>query len=217
MAKSPAAKANLLDALRKMARGSGTPRKGSDTPLVERPDLADLLNRWAEAKREAAKFDSLVQACAAQIAAAARDERLRASRRAGRVISTVRLSGGGVSCDVTQSSRYCKVPNETPAQLARVEQLRETFGDDFGRYFRERLDVTPTEGALADEDFLAGFVALLMEHYGERFAALFSTTQTFTATRAFHDEYTLRPEVEAKAQPFIEDETVKPYAPGVKQ
>ena len=215
---SPAATADVLDALRKMARGAAAAsKKGSDTPLVERPDLADLLGRWAEAKREAARFDSLVRAHADQIAAAARDERLRASGRAGRVLATVRLSGGGVSCDVTQGGRYCRVPDETPAQLARLAQLREAFGDDFGRYFRERLDVAPAEGAAADEEFLAGFVGLLMGHYGERFAALFSTTQTFTATRAFHEDYTLRPDVEARARPFVEDETVKPYAPSVKQ
>lgn len=216
MSTATATKPSALDLIRAKAKSAPSSKK-SDTPIIERPDLADLLREWQQAKADFNAAESRVKVAADQVAAVGRDERIKASRRLGKVVSTVKLVGHGASCDVTTTSRYCAIAQESEAQQARLAELQAAFGDDAPLYFRERLEVTPTEEALGDEDFLAGFVGLLMEHYGEKFDALFKTKQSFTPTKAFHEAYTLRGDVQAKAQPFVDDQTIKGYAPSVKQ
>ena len=212
-------KPSALDALRKAAGGSATKKKGS-TPMVVVPELAQPLKSWAENKRLAETYQALADTFKAQLVSAGRGEQINASRAAGEVLSTVKIASSpdptATFCNVTVTSRYCKIPNETDAHKARLEQLADVFGDDYPRYFKESLDITVNSEAV-NEDFIAGFYTLLSEHYGDDFAKFFVVKQEFLPTKAFHNDYTLKADVQAKAQPFIEDDTLRGYSPSVKE
>ena len=214
---------NPLDLLRQLAGARPAKSKKPAAPVAERPDMGPTIKGWHEAKKLADQYTSVQKTFAAQIIAAASAERLAACRRAGQVLTTVRLDGGpeagGLGVTVTQTSRYCRLPDEKPEQQARRDELLAAFGDDAPRYFAEQLEVTLADGAADRDDyqaFLAEYVGVLIGHFGERFAQWFKVTRSFAPTQAFHNDYALRPDVEAKARPFVDDETIKPYAPSVK-
>ena len=60
-------------------------------------------------------------------------------------------------------------------------------------------------------------LAALLNALGrDRFAACFKIARHVEVMEAFHNDLTLRPEVEETARPFLDDERVKPYKPTLR-
>jgi hypothetical protein len=211
---------NPLEKLRALAGKTSAPKK-SETPIAEAQDLGPVMEQYLEAKRQAEYYESLMETLGAQIRAEAKPRWLEACRRQNKVQSSVKLratiDGKPQTLTVTQQARYCAIKTETEPQQQRLAELQAAFPNDHERYFANVIDVKLTDAAAADPQFLGGFVDLLMQHYGEEgFSRYFTVTSTFTPTKAFHEAYVLNPQVQAIAEPWLEDESVRPYKATVK-
>jgi hypothetical protein len=117
---------------------------------------------------------------------------------------------------VTQSKAYCILKKETPAQLEAMAELQEKLGDMYQTYFAEQIDVKLSDQAVEDQQFLSDLLAFAQERLGDKFAEYFEVKQEFKPTAKFHEDLSTNPAVQEKAQPFLDDFTIKPYAPTVK-
>lgn len=50
----------------------------------------------------------------------------------------------------------------------------------------------------------------------EFFQAHFDVSRPLLVTEQFHHDYTTRSDVQRVAQPFLDEETIKPHAPGLR-
>lgn len=216
----PPAKVSALDAIRALAAAKTGGKGKSETPAVERPDLASVLAAWEDNKAKEAHYKSLAATAEAQLRAAGRDERLKLCTDRGTVFSTVKIKAGDRSVNVTTTSKYCKLdPAKAPAiKAALIEADFEEAQADL--YFAEQLDLGITDAGKDDagyQDFLVELVGVLSEKYGDRFTHWFKVTQEFAPTKAFHEAYSINPKLRAAVQPFVDDETIKGYAPSLKK
>jgi hypothetical protein len=203
---APAKTVSALAAVAAIAAATPKPAAARSGKLAAHdPSLDDPIARFLEAKREADRWTALMETAEAQIIERGRELRIAECRRARRLESSIRLNN---AVTMTQKAQYCKID---PAYIADMETA---FGADAGRYFVQRLKIELTEQSAADENVLAE----LLRAFGEDgFARIFKTTRTVEVTEQFHHDLTLLPEVEAAARPFLDDETIKPYKPTVRQ
>lgn len=191
--------------LQKMA-GKSKPaaKKKAEKPEVSLPDLDRHILRWQAAKKRFDRYKSLADTEEAQILAAARPAYREACRAASSFESSAKVNGKLL---LTAANKYSPVPQDHESALA------ETFGDDFGRYFKAALQIKLTDEAAADEEFLGRLIEALGE---DEFARRLTVTRTLSVTEALHRDIVMRPEVEEKARPFTESEVIKQYKPSLK-
>jgi hypothetical protein len=121
------------------------------------------------------------------------------------VESTVRVNG---KLNVTQKCQYAVIP------MQQLPSLREAFGADAERYFKPRTKLELTEAAVENRELLAKLIEALGP---ELFKASFSVKQYAEVTEAFHRDFTLQPDVEAKARPFLDMEAIKAHKASLRQ
>lgn len=190
--------------LASMAAAAPTKGGKSATPAVSLPELESTIDRWAEAKSQRDRFEAIMADAEAQIIAEGTRARLEACRRAGKVESSVRING---RVTMTQKCQYSAVPMEAAGRLD------EAFGHSRAVYFTVATDAKLTDAAVND----AGLLEDIMKAIGPaRFAQAFQVKQVFKPSEAFHTDYTLRPEIEARAAELVQDQTIKPYKPSLR-
>jgi hypothetical protein len=201
----PPAAQTSLDFVSQLAKAKPAKASKSSTRFgADLPALEPHIGRWIEAKAERDKYASIMETSEAQIIEAGLPLLLDSCARERRVETSIRLNN---RVTLTRKNQYSKIPDE------HIGALRETFTQDYPRYFAEQLNVSLTLEAAADEKFLSILVAALGP---DEFAARFNVTRTVTPTEAFHVDYTVMPQVRAESQPFIESEVIKPYKPSLK-
>lgn len=197
--------ANALDLIAGLAKRAPA-KKGARPakPEITEPGLDAAIDQWIAADKEVDKWEGVKTTAEAQILAFARPARLDVCRGMGKVESTVRLNNKVV---MTAKCQYSKVAAE------HMDALREAFPERFDTYFklRTRLELLPS--ATEDPAILQALVDALGP---DRFAAVFAVTQYGEVTETFHSDYTLKADVQAAAEPFIESEVVKPYKPSLR-
>ncbi len=179
--------------------------KSAEKPAVNDASLDGSIGQWMEADKEVKKWEGVRTTAEAQILAFAAPARLSECRRMGKVESTIRING---RVNMTQKCQYCVVA------MQQLPAIKEAFGTDADRYFKPRTKLELTEAAAEDKELLAKLIEALGP---EKFAASFAVKQFAEVTEAFHTDFTLKPEVEAKARPFMEMEALKAYKPTLRQ
>lgn len=180
-------------------------KKGKEAkPQISEPAMDATIAQWIEADKEIKKWDGIRTTAEAQILAFAAPARLAECRRMGKVESTVRLNG---KVSMTQKCQYCSVA------ATQLPALKEAFGPAADRYFQSKLQLSVTEAAAADKALLGKLIAALGP---EEFAKAFAVKQVIEVGEAFHSDFTLNPEIEAKARPFMDTEAIKAYKPSLR-
>lgn len=199
MATTTAASA-LLASMAKSApkKTSGSkPKEG-----ISNDALNSAIDKWIEADKEVRKWDGIKTTLHAQITGFAKPARLEACRSAGKVESTVTVNG---RLNFSQKCQYSKIPAE------HQEELTKAFGfKDAANYFKLRTTLSLKPEAVEDAELLGKLIEVLGE---DGFAKAFTALQHLEVTETFHADYTLKPAVEKKAQPFLDSEVIKPYSP----
>jgi hypothetical protein len=176
----------------------------SAIPQVKIPELEETIDRWTEAKQQRDRFEAIMADAEAQILAEGSRARLDACRRSGKVESSVRINS---RVTMTQKCQYSPVPMEAAARLD------EAFGHSRAVYFTVATEAKLTEAAVND----AALLDDIMEALGPaRFAQAFTVKQVLKPSEAFHTDFTLKPEVEQRAQELMQDQTIKAYKPSLR-
>jgi hypothetical protein len=120
------------------------------------------------------------------------------------VVASVSVNG---RLTFTQTSRYSTVPE------ARAEALAAAFGDQAARYFKPTLSISLKAASANNEAVLTRLIEALG---GDFFQANFDVKRDYLVDASFHNDYSTKPEVQAIAQPFIDEQTIRPYSPSLK-
>ena len=193
------------DALNFVAGLAATKSAKKDTkPVIQAPELAESIETYIVRKAEADTAQALADAAKDQIVSTVAPKRLELCVQAGKVISSVSVNR---RLTFTQTSRYSTVPE------TRKEALSEVFRDSFGRYFESTLSISLNRASANDEYVLTQLVSALGADF---FREHFEVRRDLLVLSAFHNDYTTRSEVQELAQPFFEEQTIRPYSPSLK-
>lgn len=173
-------------------------------PCLTDPTLDGQVALWMDANQKEKEWESIKATAEAQILAFAATARLESCRQMGRAESTFLVNG---KLAMTQKCQYSAVPMEA------MPALQEAFGAEAGRYFVEKTELALTPAAVADKEVLRALIAALGP---ARFAECFTVKKSVAVTETFHHDFTLKPEVEAKARDFMDQDIIKPYKPSLK-
>jgi hypothetical protein len=191
---------NLISGLATKSKAA----KKDDKPTVFDPSLSEPIAIYIARKQEAETAQALCDAAKEQIVSAVRPRRLEACRAAGKVLSSVSING---ILTFTQTCRYSNVAEE------RKGALTEAFNGSFDRYFADTLAIGLKKESANDESVLCKLLESLGQDF---FAEHFDVRRDLIVKDAFHNDYSTREEVQAIAEPFIDEQTIKPYAPSLK-
>lgn len=181
------------------------PAAKKDTkPAINDPALSEPIAVYIARDQEAKTAQALADAAKDQIVSAVAPRRLDFCREAGAVLSSVTVNG---LLTFTQTSRYCNVAEE------RREALEAAFGENFGRYFADTLTISLKKDAANDERVLSRLLEAIGPEY---FAEVFDVRRDLAVRDVFHNEYCTRADVQAIAQPFMDEQTIRPYSPSLK-
>jgi hypothetical protein len=190
----------LVNSLAATKKGAAKDSK----PAIFDDSLAPVIETYITRKSEAETATALMEAAKEQIVSFVRPKRLEACAAAGKVIASLSVNN---RLTFTQTCRYSNVLQE------RGDALREAFGESFARYFADTLSISLKRESANDESVLTKLVESLG---GEFFAANFDVRRDLIVKDAFHNDYSCRPEVTELAQPFLDEQTIRPYAPSLK-
>ena len=179
-------------------------KKGSSKPVIEAPELSEVIDTFIVRKQEAETAQALCDAAKEQIVSFVRPKRLELCVRHGKVLASVSLNN---KITFTQTCRYSKVPE------ARQEAIAEAFGEDTDRYFKTTLSLGLKSDSANDEAVLTKLVESLGTEF---FSTHFEVSRDLLVQDAFHNDYCTRKEVQERAEEFIEEETIRPYSPSLK-
>ena len=186
-----------------LAKTTKTTKKDTK-PAINDPELSEPIAVYIARDQEAKTAQALADAAKDQIVSAVAPRRLDFCREAGAVLSSVSVNG---VLTFTQTSRYCNVAEE------RREALEMAFGDNFPRYFADTLAISIKKDAANDERVLEKLLELIGPEF---FAEVFDVRRDLIVKDVFHNEYSTRADVQAIAQPFMDEQTIRPYSPSLK-
>ncbi len=181
-----------------------SPAKKDAKPEIFAPELSESIAVFIARDQEAKTAQALADAAKDQIVSAVAPRRLEACRDAGKVLASVSVNG---ILTYTQTCRYSNVAEE------RRDALEQAFGESFDRYFADTLAIGLKKDAANDERVLEKLLEMIGDEF---FAEVFDVRRDLAVKEAFHNDYTTRPEVQAIAQPFIDEQTIRPYAASLK-
>lgn len=188
----------LLDSMTPAKRGGK-----KHAPVVDEPALLPLIDQYDALTSQIDAAESLRQTVKAQILAHGRDLRLAKCRELGSVEATINLCGRR---NMVQKCQYSKIDHKN------LPLLRETFAaDQFLRFFANRIELTVKPEATTDAT-----IKRLIELLGvDSFKGTFDVKRWVEPTEQFHAAYTLDAEIQKVAQPLIDNQVIKPYAPAL--
>lgn len=194
--------ARALDKMKKMAKPAVPAGKGK-SPQVTIDGLDPLIERFVASKKAMDEAKAINDTTKAQITADALPALRKVSRDGGKFEGSCRLNG---KVTFVTTSRYSAVnPDDLP-------ELRKVFGKDTDRYFQDTLAIGLTPAAAGNEAILKR----LLDAFGDEFGDVFTVKNTAVVTEEFHRDLAMKPAIEKKAQPFLDDDRIKPYSPTVR-
>lgn len=186
-------------ATQKPKKGSKAPKPGFTDPALDKAILDFITHKRAMESAEA-----LMKAAQDQITTTGRRQLRAASSRAGEALSSVSVNDRLV---LTQQNRYSVVPG------AAADDLREAFGAQYEKFFKATFAISLKPESANNEAVLNE----LMERLGDEFVAEHMLiSRDLIVDKAFHAAYLLDDAVAAAADPFLAEQTIKPYSASLK-
>lgn len=197
-----------LDAFKKAATGPAPKKSKSKTPVVELPDLADAIKEWVGAKELEKDAKTRLSGAQEEMVPVAEEARRKVCMDSGSYESSVKIKAGDQVVTMSTKNAYSKIPTEMDGDLD------EIFGEDKARFFKEKMEISLTEAALADEKI----VNKLVEAVGaENLTKYFNIKQFIEPTEALHTQRSTDPKVAAKADVAIGKGILRPYSPSFRK
>jgi hypothetical protein len=191
-----------------MATAKGSKGKKDAKPEIVDPTLKAAIDEWIERKIEFDTAEALLGAVKEQIVSAVRPQWLQACAGRGKTEPSATVTGDGQrKITFTQTSRYSNTPE------ARMDALRERFGPIADDYFKMTLTISLKKDSANAEEALQYLVERVSPEW---FMLNFDVKKEFVVQPRFHTDYTTRPEITQIAEPFIQEETIRPYSPSLK-
>lgn len=185
---APVVAADIHAMLNQLAKPKAEAPSSSKTPALRVQSLADACAEYADVHRLIKDAEARKAMLAADIMALAEPQRVELSRAKGECLSSVKIN----NLTYIVQSKYPEV--RKPELVAAIEA---TFGDDTPLYFKKQFSVSIDATKLTPE-VLQALTTLGAE-----------VTWTLQATKQFHEDRTMRPEIAAKAATLPD---VKPTA-----
>lgn len=180
-------------------------KKKDDKPHFDVPELNDALNDWLEAKKMQQDGKALQQKAENDILEEAETRRLSKSLEDHKNYSTVVINDKVM---VNTKNAYKAISDDD------IAELRDTFGADADRFFRQKMSISFNEEGMQNEELINKVIEAVGE---ENLAKYFDIKQVYVPTEAFHDERSTNPEIAAKAQEVISEGLVSPYKAAVRK
>ena len=180
----------------KAAAKKAVPTKAKDAiPEFINNNLRKNVELFLNAKKNKKKAESQTKLAEPNIIKAAMAERVEVCTKAGRYFSSIKATANGengappLTVTVKFANKYSKIPTD------REEDLREIYGDDYDKYFKEATTATLTPIAMDDESF----IEIVMKAIGpENFSRYFNVEQTIEVKKTYHELRVMDKELAAK-------------------
>lgn len=201
-------------AIFKAAAKKAVPTKAKDTtPEFVNDTLRKNIELFLGAKKDEKKAKSQTKLAEPKIIKAAEAERVEVCTKAGRYFSSIKATANGdsgaspLTVTISFANKYSKIPTD------REEELREVYGEDYDKFFKEATSATLTPIAMEDETF----IEKIMEAIGpENFARYFNVEQTIEVSKTYHELRVMDKELAAKHEIATTKGLVKCNKPAIK-
>lgn len=202
----------MLDA----AAAGAAPAKGKKKAALvwQSQTAADLIRQYLDTKRQLESLQGLATTIEDQIAAEGKRARLELCRRHNRLEASVVVTGTKPDDPSVRVEQQCSYSAIDPAAHGEaLREMNEAFGPEaYAQYFADERSIEVREQFVSDRAFLQR----LMAAFGAEFSTYFAVKKVVKPTETFHSDYTLKPEVQAKADPFVQRDVIKPRKASVK-
>lgn len=206
---STAVKSGAMSLLAGLAATAPAKKGKADKPELQDAALGESIEAFIKHQAAMESAEALMQAAKGQLTARAREHRYEFCATQGKVISSTSLCAGPgkPKLTFTMQNRYSAVPGE------HVPALQDAFGEKYPLYFKSAFELKLNETSANDEAVLTE----LIEKVGQEFLAKhFAIKQVVKVQEALHNAITVQSDVRAVAQPFLDQEIIKPASPSLK-
>jgi len=208
-------KSNPLAAFAAQAK-TVTSTKKAQHPTIDKPELEERAKSFVTNKTRSDSYADQAKMDAEELKRVASEAFLDYCQKTGKMESCIHVQAGNVKLSYIVANKYSPIiAHELDAAGNKVEsamigKMRETFGEDFDRYFSEKTTVELN--AEADPADLQE----ALERLGDLSAKVFKSSSTFQVTDALHQALLCDPVARAKAEPFVSLLVIKPTSPSIR-
>lgn len=196
-----------MSALKRMAKKKKAPTKKKNAkPILEDESLHKNIKDFLGAKKKQKEAKAEISRAEGAIINSAEKARVEHCTRTGKYESSHKVTASTGTVTVKFPNRYSKIPNDDE------DALREVYEDDYDRYFREKTEVTMTEAAMNDEEFIEDMMERLGEETFERY---FDVTSHIEPTKAYHEQRVTDASLADKHQEAVDQGLVAPTKPSL--
>jgi len=189
----------------KAASKTTTKAKKDDKPRFAVPELSDAVDQWLEAKKMQQDGKSLQTAAENSILDEAESRRLEKSLDESKNHGTVVIND---KIMVSAKNAYSAISEDS------IDDLKEIFGDEVERFFKEKTSISFSDEALKDETLIDKIADIVGDENIDKF---FVVKQCFVTTDAFHDARSTDSATAAKAKEAMDSGLVKPHKSAVRK
>lgn len=197
-----------MSLLKRMAKKAKAPaKKKGAKPLLEAEELHQNIGDFLEAKKQQKTAKANIARAEGAIIEAAAQARIDNCTRTGKYESSQKVGASTGTVTVKFPNRYSKID---PAD---EDALKEVYGEDqFERYFGEQTEVTMTQAAMDDEDFIETMMETLGE---EKFGRYFDVSSHIAPKKNYHEARVLDKELAEKHQEAVDQGLVSCTKPSL--
>lgn len=182
-----------LSAFKSVAKTTASKKK-VDRPEICDPALDEAVANWLEAKKAEVSAESAKKLAEAEFLDPAVAKILEASNETGEPQSSVSING---KIMISIQERYGKIAIEN------LPRLCEIFGEEEGQsYFHEKMEITLTEAALADESIMNKLAKAVGDENIEKY---FEVKRYMTPRPNFHHDRLTKKSITAKARRAMDE------------
>ena len=190
--------ASVDDLIDKMAASKPGKKRIATDDVMQR-----MLDEYLMHTEEAKSHKTMADQCRDQIVAQARPLFYDACAKAGKSLSSIAIGKG----TLTVTNNYSAIP------MTEKNNLLEAFGDDYGTYFREDVDLSLNKDSANDPSVRKHLLDVLGAEF---FTLHFDPKKQIRVNEALHVGINTDPQVRAIAQPLVDKLIIKPYSPSIK-
>lgn len=203
-----------LSAFKKVAKKKKTTKKKDEKPKIKvTGPLRPAHKKWLEGKSKEKDGKAAIKKNEGLLLPFAMEEHLKACQQVDKYYSSIKLiredeDGEEHSLTVSFTNKYSEIPCENE------ESLREIYGDEYDRFFREETQVALSDAALKDDSFTDKLVEIVGEENFERY---FNVKTFIKPIPEYHESRVRNSDLAEMHQRAVDDDLIKCNKPSIKQ
>ena len=189
-----------MSLLKKLAKKSPVKTSNSQTkPVLEAEELSQNIARFIKAKKQQKDAKANIIKAEHDIIKAAQTARSNHCTRTGKYESSYKVSASTGTVTVKFPNRYSKISSDDE------DVLKEIYGSNFEKFFKEKTEAHMTQAAIDDEAFVETMMNLLGE---EKFVRYFEVSSCIEPEKTYHEQRTINEKLakqheDAKSQGLV--------------